>query len=87
MAGPVAGALAFALYGLTLAPGLTWAHDGADGGDFLAAALIGGVAHPTGYPTYQWLLQAAIRVLPGEPAVAGNWLSALCAALAVGLAG
>ncbi len=83
--GLVAGGLALALYAVTLAPGLTWAHDGADGGDFLAAALTRGVPHPTGYPTYQLLLQAAIRLLPVEPARAGNWLSAICAALAAGL--
>ncbi len=83
--GVVSGGLALALYAATLAPGLTWAHDGADGGDFLAAALTGGVPHPTGYPTYQLLLQAAIRLLPADPARAGNWLSAACAALAAGL--
>ena len=82
---PVAGALAFALYALTLAPGLTWAHNGADGGDFLAAALTNGVPHPSGYPTYLLLLRAAIALLPVEPARAGNWLSALCAAAAVGV--
>lgn len=85
LTGLVAGGLAFALYAVTLAPGLTWAHDGADGGDFLTAALTNGVPHPTGYPTYTLLLQGAIRLLPVEPAAAGNWLSALCAALAVGL--
>jgi len=83
--GVVSGGLALALYAATLAPGLTWAHDGADGGDFLAAALTGGVPHPTGYPTYQLLLQAAIRLLPADPARAGNWLAAVCAALAAGL--
>ncbi len=83
--GLAAGGLALALYAATLAPGLTWAHDGADGGDLLAAALTGGVAHPTGYPTYQLLLQAAVRLSPADPARAGNWLSAACAALAAGL--
>ena len=39
--------------------------------------------HPSGYPTYQLLLRAAIALFPGEPARAGNWLSALCAAAAV----
>ncbi len=83
--GLAAGGLALALYAVTLAPGLTWAHDGADGGDFLAAALTGGVPHPTGYPTYQLLLQTAIGLLPADPARAGNWVSAVCAALAAGL--
>lgn len=76
---------ALALYARCLAPGLTWAHDGADGGDLLAAALTGGVPHPTGYPTYQILLRAVLALLPGDPARAGNWLSAICAAAAVAL--
>ncbi len=83
--GPIAGLAALALYARTLAPGLTWAHEGADGGDMLAAALTGGVPHPTGYPTYQLLLIAACKLYPGEPARAGNWLSAVAAACAVGL--
>ena len=78
----VAGVCALLLYALCLAPGLTWAHDGADGGDLLAAALTHGVPHPTGYPTYQIVLRAAIALFPGEPARAGNWLSAGCAAAA-----
>jgi len=81
----LAGLLALLLYGWTLAPGLTWAHSSADGGDLLAAALVRGVPHPTGYPTYQILLRAAIALFPGEPASAGNWLSALAAALATAL--
>ncbi len=68
-----------------MAPGLTWAHHAADGGDLLAAALVGGVPHPSGYPTYQLLLRTAIAIFPGEPARAGNWLSALYAAAAVAL--
>ena len=77
-----AGLLGLALYTRTLAPGLTWAHDGADGGDLLAAALTGGVPHPPGYPTYQLVLRLVIAVLPSSPARAGNWVSAICAALA-----
>lgn len=80
---PVAAAAALALYAVTLAPGLTWAHTGADGGDFLAAALTRGVPHPPGYPTYQLLLRTAIALLPAAPDRAGNWLSAICAACAV----
>jgi hypothetical protein len=78
----VAGACALAIYSRCLAPGLTWSHDGADGGDLLAAALTQGIPHPTGYPTYQILLRAWIAMFPGEPARAGNWLSAACAAAA-----
>jgi hypothetical protein len=80
-----AGALALALYARTLAPGLTWAHAGADGGDLLAAALTAGVPHPPGYPLYQLLLRAILALVPGDPARLGAWLSAICAALAVGL--
>jgi hypothetical protein len=76
---------ALSLYARTLAPGLTWAHHAADGGDLLAAALTWGVPHPSGYPLYQLLLRGAIASFPGEPARAGNWLSALCAAIAVAL--
>ena len=41
------------IYLTTLAPGLTWANDGADGGDLVTAAATLGVAHPTGYPLYR----------------------------------
>lgn len=73
------------MYARTLPPGLTWAHSGADGGDLLAAALTGGVPHPTGYPVYQLLLRLAIALFPGEPARAGAWLSALAMAAAAAL--
>jgi hypothetical protein len=71
------------LYGFTLAPGLTWAHHGSDGGDFLAAALVRGIPHPSGYPTYVLLLRALTAIVPGDPARTGNWLSAICAALGI----
>ena len=44
--------ISFAAYYATLAPTITWAHDGADGGDLITAAYTLGVAHPPGYPTY-----------------------------------
>lgn len=69
-------------YGCTLAPGLTWAHQGTDGGDLATAAAVLGVAHPTGYPTYV-LLARLFQVLPvGEVAFRTNLLSAWCALLA-----
>ena len=52
-----AGVAAFGLYAASLAPGLTWAHQGADGGELLAAAAANGVPHPPGYPLYIMLLQ------------------------------
>ncbi|MDQ3248886.1 MAG: DUF2723 domain-containing protein, partial [Chloroflexota bacterium] len=76
--------LAFALYAWTLAPGLTWSHQGADGGELLAAAVSNGVPHPPGYPLYIWLLQGWLifsqYLLPGsELAWRGNLFSAVCA--------
>jgi hypothetical protein len=79
------GLISLALYARTLPAGLTWAHNGADGGDLLAAALTAGVPHPTGYPTHQLLLRLAVALARGDPARAGAWLSAACTALAVGL--
>jgi len=82
----VAGALALALYVRTAAPGLTWAHHGADGGDLIAAAMTWGVPHPSGYPTYI-LLSRLYALLPlGALARRFTLFSATLAALAVALA-
>jgi hypothetical protein len=59
----LAAGLALALYVATAAPWLTWAHDGADGGDLIAAVVTGGVPHPSGYPTY-CLLGRLFALLP-----------------------
>jgi hypothetical protein len=68
-------------YSLSIAPGLTWAHFSADGGDFISAAATGGVAHPSGYPLYL-LLARGFQLLPvGELAFRTNLLSALCTIL------
>ncbi len=66
------------LYFRTLAPGLTWAYDGADGGDLIAAAALGGVPHPTGYPTYLLLASAFLRIPFGSLAYRTNLLSLVC---------
>ncbi len=84
----LAAGLAFLLYLATLAPGLTWANFGADGGDLLAAAVVNGVPHPTGYPLYTLLLQGWLALLgallpTSDIAWRGNLLSAVCAAAAV----
>lgn len=72
--------LLLVVYGLTLAPGLTWANRGADGGDLITAAAVGGVPHPTGYPVY--ILTARVfQMLPmGSLAFRTNLLSAIAAA-------
>jgi hypothetical protein len=76
---------AFGLYLGTLAPSLTIAHNGTDGGDLIAAAWTGGVPHPTGYPTYILAARLFTRLPWGSVAYRVNLLSAVCAAAAVGL--
>ncbi len=71
-----------AAYLLTLAPGLTWANDGADGGDLIAAAATNGVAHPTGYPTYLALARIFQALPIGSLAFRTNLMSALFTTLA-----
>ncbi len=84
------GLVALALYWLTAAPGLTWLHQGADGGELLAAAVVNGVPHPPGYPLYVILLQGWLTLtgalLPGSDlAWRGNLASGLIAALSAAL--
>ena len=63
----VLGAL-LAVYGLTLAPTITWAHHGADGGDLVTAVVRGCIPHPPGFPTYLLLGDLFIRLPWGNPA-------------------
>jgi hypothetical protein len=84
----VSAGFAFALYLWTLAPGLTWAHEAADGGELLAAALTNGVPHPPGYPLYMVLLRAWVQIgawFNPQVSIAywGNLLSAVCGAASV----
>ena len=70
-----------ASYSLTIAPGLTWAHFSADGGDLISAAATGGVPHPSGYPLYL-ILARSFQLLPvGNLAFRTNLLSAVCTIL------
>lgn len=72
----------FAAYLGTLAPGLTWANGGSDGGDLIAATATGGVPHPGGYPLYL-LLARVFQFLPlGSLAFRTNLMSATAAVLA-----
>ena len=71
------------VYGQTLAPDLTWANFGADGGDLITAAATNGIAHPSGYPLYL-LIARGFQWLPfKELAFRTNLLSATFAILAV----
>lgn len=65
---------------------LTAANFGTDSGDLLAAILTGGVAHPSGYPTYALLGQLFSRLPISTPYFRVALLSLLPAALAAGLA-
>ncbi len=81
---------AFLLYYFTAAPGLTWAHFGADGGELLAAAVTNGVPHPPGYPLYMlllrgWLWLGGVIAPSADLAWRGNLFSIVCAALSVGV--
>jgi hypothetical protein len=77
---PVASALA--VYGLTLCRTVYFG----DSGELCAAATVHGIAHPPGYPLYTLLGRILVAILPGEPAIAVNLLSAFAAALAAGSA-
>ena len=75
----------FVLYLSVVPIHLTWANSGEDGGDLLAAMMLGGIPHPTGYPTYI-LLGALAQVLPfGSPYLKGVLVSIIPTALAGGL--
>ncbi len=77
--------LSLLIYLLTLAPDLTWAHFGGDGGELITAAVILGIPHPPGYPTYV-LLGKLMSLLPlGTIAWRFNLFSAISVALAAGV--
>lgn len=71
----------FVIYLFSAAPDLTWAHAGSDGGDLITATATGGVAHPTGYPTFL-LVARLFQFLPlGTIAYRTNLMSAVFTAL------
>ncbi|MEZ4516250.1 MAG: DUF2723 domain-containing protein [Chloroflexota bacterium] len=73
------------VYGLTMAPDLTWANGSMDGGELITAAVTLGVPHPPGYPTYV-AVGKLFSLLPlGTVAFRLNLLSAVATALAGGL--
>ncbi len=75
--------ISFIVYLVTLAPGITWAHEGADGGDLITAAYTLGIPHPPGYPFYVLLGRLFSLVPLRNVAYRLNLMSATCAALAV----
>ena len=83
--GGLATLAAMTVYLLTLAPDITWSHDGGDGGDLITAVMSGGVPHPPGYPSYLLLTGPLARLPLGNPAWRLNLFSAFAAAGAAGL--
>ena len=73
------------IYGATMAPSLTWAHHGADGGDLVTAVAQGSIPHPPGFPTYLLLGSFFVHLPWGNPAWRLNLMSAVLAAAAGGL--
>lgn len=86
IAAAICGIALLATYAVTMAPSLTWAHEGADGGDLVAAVAKGTIPHPPGYPTYLLLGEAFIRLPWRTPAWRLNLMSAVLAAATAGLA-
>lgn len=82
MAASAALAVPLLVYLLTMAPTITWSHDGADGGDLITAAYTLGVPHPPGYPTYCMLGWLFAHVPLRDVAWRLNLMSAVGAALA-----
>lgn len=77
--------IALTVYTVTVAPELTFAHHGTDGGDLITAARTLGIPHPPGYPTYTLLAWLFTSLPAGSIAYRVHLLSAVSAALAVGL--
>lgn len=68
--------------------GLSWLHLGTDGGDFITAAMTGGVPHPSGYAPYL-VLSRLFALLPIGESIAHrfNLFSSMCMALSAGFLG
>lgn len=75
----------FTAYYVTLAPTITWEHEGVDSGDLVTAAYTLGVAHPPGYPLFILLAKLFTWLPIGEVAYRVNLMSALLAAASASL--
>lgn len=58
---------------------------GADSGDLVSAAVVGGIAHPPGYPLYLILARLFLLIPSGEPAAKINLFSLVTLAAVVSL--
>jgi len=69
------------VYLSTIAPDLTWANRGSDGGGLITAAATNGIAHPSGYPLYL-ILARFFQLFPvGSLAFRTNLMSVFFAIL------
>ena len=82
--GLITGSIALLVYGLTLAPDLTWANHSGDGPELITAALTLGVPHPPGYPIYTMLGYLFAQLPIGTAAFRFNLFSAAGMAVAAG---
>lgn len=85
LAAVLVGGASFTLYLITLAPTMTWANFGTDGGDLITAAATLGIPHPPGYPLYTTLGYGFAQLPIGPVAFRLNLFSAGCMALAAAL--
>ncbi|MCZ7571887.1 MAG: DUF2723 domain-containing protein [Ardenticatenaceae bacterium] len=76
--------IAFGFYLATAARDLSWANSGADGGDLITAAWVGGVPHPSGYPLWLLLAGGLLHLPLGTPAWRATLISVAGGAVAVG---
>ncbi len=83
--GLVTAGVLLTVYGLTMAPDLTWANSAQDGGELVTAAVTLGVPHPPGYPTYVALGKLFSWLPVGTVAFRLNLLSSVTVAMAGGL--
>lgn len=74
--------IALGVYLMTLAPDLTHAHFGVDGGELIAAAATLGIPHPPGYPTYTILGHLISHIPLGTLPFRFNLFSAVSMAVA-----
>lgn len=72
---------ALAFFGTTMCRTVYWY----DSAEFAAAAAVLGIPHPPGYPLYTLLGRLYVLLLPGEPAVDVNTMSAVHGALGIAL--
>lgn len=70
-------AAAFTVYIITSSPGLSWAFGSTDGGELATAAVLGGIAHPSGYPLYVIFGHIFTNILPWRAALDLTVLAAL----------